>query len=101
MTESQHPILISEEPTERAVVARGRTVVVPDLSAPSVFAGREADTHREIFAPGTREVLSGEEVEMSRGEVKRLRSLGFLVDPDAVEVKVEGPNHYASLGLPR
>jgi hypothetical protein len=45
MTES-----IREEPTERAIVARGRTVVVPDPSVPSVFVGREPDTHREIFA---------------------------------------------------
>ena len=90
-----------EEPTERAIVARGRTVVVLDPSVPSVFVGREPETHREIFAPGMREVPAGEEVEMPRGEVKRLRSLGFLVDPDAAEVKVEGPDHYASIGLTR
>ena len=80
-----------EEPMERAVVARGRTIAMPDPSAPSVFVGREPDTHREIFASVPREVGPGEEVELPRAEVKRLRNLGFLVDPDAVEVTIEGP----------
>jgi hypothetical protein len=46
-----------------------------------------------------REIPAGEEVEMPRGEVKRLRSLGFLVDPDAPQVKMEGPDHNSRVGL--
>jgi hypothetical protein len=81
---------------EKATVARGRTVCVPDLSKPSVFAGREPDTHRELFAPGLRDIGPGEEVELPRDEVRRLRGLGFLVDPDAKEVAIEdGQTHAA------
>jgi hypothetical protein len=81
-------------PMERATVARGRTVIVPDPTKPPTFIGREFETHREIFAPGTREIGPGEEVELPRDEVRRLRGFGYLVDPDAKVVDIEtGQTH--------
>jgi hypothetical protein len=84
------------EPTERAIVARGRCVGIPDSTVPPAFAGRDPIEHKEIFAPGLRYALPGEEVELTRSEVKRLRGLGTLVDPDAKEVEIEtGQTHAA------
>jgi hypothetical protein len=82
------------EAMERAVVSRGRTVCVPDPSV-TVFTGREPDgEHKERFAPGLREIGPGNEVELPRSEVLRLRKLGFLVDPDAAEIPTaEGPSY--------
>jgi hypothetical protein len=87
-----------EESMEFATVARGRTICVPDPTQPSVFAGREPDTHRELFAPGLRDFGPGEEVELPRDEVKRLRELGFLTDPDAKEVIIEDGRTHAEFG---
>jgi hypothetical protein len=89
---------MTEESMERAVVSRGRTVCVPDPTMPSVFAGREPDTHRELFAPGLRDYGPGEEVELPRDEVKRLRALGFFVDPDAKEVLIDDGRAHAEFG---
>ena len=81
------------EVMERAIVARGRTVIIPD-SATRVFTGRDPDTHAELFGQGSREIPPGNEVELPRSEVKRLRALGFLVDPDAAEIPIaEGPSY--------
>jgi hypothetical protein len=79
---------------EKAIVARGRTVCVPDPTKPPAFVGREFETHREIFAPGLRDIGPGEEVELPRDEVRRLRGLGVLVDPDAKAVlREDGQTH--------
>jgi hypothetical protein len=89
---------MSEEPMEKAVVARGRCVGIPDPTAEPGFIGREPDTNKELFAPGLKYILPGEEVELPRSEVKRLRGLGTLVDPNAPEPTIEtGQSHRLTL----
>jgi hypothetical protein len=90
MTESKllHHTAIGEA-MERAIVARGRTVVVPDPTKPPVFVGRQIETNREMFAPATRDFGPGEEVELPRGEAQRLRGFGYLVDADAKVVDID------------
>jgi hypothetical protein len=82
------------EEMERAIVARAHTICVPDPTKPPVFSGREPDSHRELFAPQTRDYGPGEEIELPVAEVRRLRGLGHLVDPAAKEVIVEDGQSY-------
>jgi hypothetical protein len=76
-------------PMERAIVARGRTVTVPDPTKPPAFVGRQIDTNVELFAPATRDFGPGEEVELPRDEVRRLRGFGYLVDSDATVIDID------------
>lgn len=71
-----------KEPTERlvaATVARGRTV-------------HDLDGKRHI---------AGEEVSLPADEVKRLRGLGFLVDPKAPVIRLANGPSFGSAGGPR
>jgi hypothetical protein len=76
-------------PIERAIVARGRTICVPDPTKPPAFVGREIETNRAMFAPATRDFGPGEEVELPRDEVRRLRGFGYLVDSDATVIDID------------
>ena len=60
-----------------AIVARGRSLQVGDETK-----------------------VAGDKVQLEKGEVKRLRKLGFLVDPDAREVpRGNGPSFDAAAGV--
>ena len=73
-------------PLERAIVARGRTVIADDPSKPRVI---DPQTGRQMGAPATRIFGPGQEVELPSDEILRLRADGFLVDPNAPEVPTE------------
>jgi hypothetical protein len=73
----------------RGVVARGRTVHVP--TDQKVLAGYERETNRPIERIVCERRGPGETVELPGSEVKRLRALGFLVDPDLIAESFEGP----------
>lgn len=75
----------------RATVAQGRTVVAAD-PANQVVIGYDSEgkairrARSIIFSPG-------QEVELPADEVKRLRKVGFLVDPNAsAPPRGEGPS---------
>ena len=76
---------------ERGVVARGRTVEVPDASQ-SITVGTTEDG-KPIKRAGRRFFGPGREVELPAEEIKALRERGFLIDPDRTEPPLaEGPN---------
>src|SRR5437016_1579137 len=64
----------------RAIVARGKTVVVPDpkKTAPT---GWDKEAKETVMRAVVVEYSEDQEVELPADEVTRLRTLGFLVDP--------------------
>ena len=72
---------------ERAIVARGRSIDVPDLER------RETIGLNEDGAPITRAVtttyVTGQEIELPADDVARLRSLGYLIYPDQMVPSIE------------
>lgn len=64
----------------RGVVARGRTVVVP--TAQTRTAGYTAEG-KPIVVPVTKTFVPGQEIELPHDEIKWLRSIGHLIDPNA------------------
>ena len=75
----------------RATVARGRTIVAADPSQ-KVIIGYDAEG-KPIQRARSVTHLPGSEVTLPADEVKRLRKIGFLVDPDVVvPPRGEGPS---------
>lgn len=66
----------------RATVARGRTVVVPDPDSKIEVIGY-SERGEPVSGLATTEYGPGEEVLITEREAKRLRELGYLVDPNA------------------
>jgi hypothetical protein len=82
--------------TMRGIVARGRSVDVPDLSARQTVG--YSGEGKVVTRPAYRTYLPGQEVELPAKEVLSLRERGFLVDPDAtVPPLAEGP-HFSETG---
>jgi hypothetical protein len=80
------------EKLERATVARGRTIDVPDLTRKTV-AGRDPETGKPVFKPAIKQYGPGQEVSLPPDEVKHLRETGYLIDPDKIAPEIgEGPN---------
>jgi hypothetical protein len=65
--------------TEKAIVARGRSI---DVQVPgrAIVVGTTEDNKPVTRAP-TRRAGPGEEIELPSDEVRTLRLAGFLVDP--------------------
>lgn len=77
--------------TERAIVARGRSIDVP-VPGKAIVVGTTEDNKPVTRVP-TRKALPGEEVNLPADEVKALRKAGFLVDPASAAPPVaEGPS---------
>lgn len=78
-----------------AVVAAGRTLYLP--VEPTLV--ESSDGKKTLFPGRPTTVAAGKSVRLPVDEVKRLRGLGFLVDPDAEEVESgNGPNFTSSDG---
>ncbi len=81
----------AREKTVRGIVARGRTIDVPDLNAPRQTVGYTADGKAMTRSP-SRTYLPGQEVELPAKEIASLRERGFLMDPDqTLPPLAEGP----------
>ena len=76
-TNSQQQLKIT---TEKAVVARGRSIDVP-VPGKKVVVGT-AEDGKPITRGPTRRAQPGETVELPIDEVRALRASGYLVDPD-------------------
>lgn len=77
----KQPSTAAGEPTEIATVARGRSVDVPSGERRKV--GHDPVTGEAIFAAVQRRYAEGQQVELPRSQITRLRELGFLTDPAA------------------
>ena len=75
-------------PMVKARVAKGRTLHLPDPSGKRVIVGTRAVevdghiTHADVTQSALMTAGPGTEVELAESEVKRLRELGFLENPD-------------------
>jgi hypothetical protein len=88
----QSPLLPDEsEPLESATVARGRSVDMPSPGAKQEQTGFDLAEKRPVFRLPQTRYGPGQVVKLPRSEVRRLRALGFLVDPDAKAVAVTAP----------
>jgi hypothetical protein len=75
----------------RATVAQGRTIMSAD-PIDQVIIGYDADG-KPIKRARSMYFDPGQEIELPPDEVKRLRALGYLVDPDAKPLpRGEGPS---------
>jgi len=73
---------------ERAIVARGRTVVAPTGEK---RVGRYNDEGKPITVPVLKNFGPDQEIELPAGEIAWLRSTGHLVDPRIpAELPAEG-----------
>lgn len=80
-----------KEKLARGIVARGRSVQVPDNNQ-QVIKGTNPETGKLIYGPKIREYGPGEEVTLPESELKYFRELGYIVDPTKIadEVPAEG-----------
>lgn len=72
-----------EEQLARGVVARGHTVRVPHPTETTIV-GINQETGKPIRAPKVTDYGPGQEVTLPRSELKRLRELGHIVDPEKI-----------------
>ena len=75
--------------TEKAVVARGRSIDVP-VPGKKIVVGTSED-NKPITRVPTRRAQPGEVVELPSDEVRTLRASGYLVDPDNAPPPVMPP----------
>jgi hypothetical protein len=75
--QSQQPQL--KIATEKAIVARGRSIDIP-VEGKRIQVGTTEDNRKVTRVP-IRKAGPGEEVELPADEVRRLRASGFLIDP--------------------
>ena len=81
----------SSDRTARGIVARGRSIDVPDMSVARQTIGYNADG-KPVTRSAIRTYLPGQEVELPAKEIISLRERGFLLDPDqSVPPLAEGP----------
>ena len=78
-----------DEPREFAIVARGRSIDAPTEQRRAV--GYDPVKGEQLYAAVQRRYGPGERIELPISEIRRLRELGFLVDPDAAPVFTSGP----------
>jgi hypothetical protein len=89
------------EKMARGIVARGRSIDVPDPSAPKQTVGYSAEG-KPFTKSAIRQYGPGMEVELPVQEIASLRERGFLTDPDrTLPPLAEGPRftetgHHAS-----
>lgn len=69
----------SDEPLERAVVERGHTLHAPVANQKRVVGWIDG---KRVFGPVSQAYGPGQEVLLPRSEVKRLREVGHLIDPN-------------------
>ena len=79
-----------DEPRELATVRMGRSVDVPD-PVEKRAVGYDRDSGAMIFAAVQHRYGPGQQVELPVSEIRRLRGLGFLVDPSGEPVFTSGP----------
>ena len=79
-----------DEPRELATVRPGRSVDVPD-SIEKRAVGYDRDTGKSIYAAVQHRYGPGQQVELPVSEIRRLRGLGFLVDPNDAPVFTSDP----------
>lgn len=92
MRQGQNPSQTIEK-FARGVVARGRSIDVPDLNAPKQIAGYTAEGKAQSKL-ATRTYGPGQEVELPAAEIASLRKRGFLTDPDqTLPPLAEGPSY--------
>ena len=86
----------ANQKTARAVVARGRSVDIPIGALVTVGLTAEGKT---VTRRPTKQFGPGNEVELPADEIKSLRKLGYLVDPEATVIPTgEGPMFSATGG---
>jgi hypothetical protein len=87
--QGQRPNQHSEK-TARGIVARGRSVDVPDSSVRQTI-GYNAEG-KPVTKAAIRTYLPGQELQLPEREILSLRERGFLLDPDqSVPELAEGP----------
>jgi hypothetical protein len=93
----------TKQKTARAVVARGRSIDVPTGGEPiAVGATPEG---KPVSRGPVKQYGPGQEVELPIDEIKTLRGLGYLVDPDRVapasgngpQFSSEGPGQVSAI----
>jgi hypothetical protein len=93
---ADQPNMRPNQPSEklaRGIVARGRTIDVPDLNAPKQIAGYTLEGKPQGKL-ATRSYGPGQEVELPAAEIASLRKRGFLTDPDqTLPPLAEGPSY--------
>jgi hypothetical protein len=72
-------VLESFNQMERAIVARGRTVIVPDPRQMKVVGSTPEG--KRIMKPIDMAYEAGSEIELPKAEIARLRVLGYVTDP--------------------
>jgi hypothetical protein len=70
----------STEKLARGIVARGRTIVVQTNER--IVIGTHPETGKAVTGFKMKDAGPGEEVTLPESEIKTLRSLGFLIDPN-------------------
>jgi hypothetical protein len=81
----------------RGVVARGRSIDIPDLNSPKQIVGYTPDG-KPMTKLATRCYGPGQEIELPVTEIASLRKRGFLLDPDqTLPPLAEGP-HFSETG---
>jgi hypothetical protein len=86
------PIEVAEvepEETATAIVATGHSVHVSDGTR--VACGYDALLSRPVYRQGFRIALPGETVELPKSEIEKLMALGYLIDPNSIEVVATDP----------
>jgi hypothetical protein len=79
-----------DEPRDLATVRTGRSVDVPDPIEKRAV-GYDRDTGKPIYAAVQHRYGPGQQVELPVSEIRRLRGLGFLVDPNDAPVFTSDP----------
>lgn len=87
MDPQQKNLDVSKVKTIRATVAKGRTVVSGSPTERKI-AGYHPDTGKAIMVPILVEYGEFTEVDLPEPEVRRLRALGYLIDPDRAPIPV-------------
>jgi hypothetical protein len=84
------------EKTARGVVARGRTIMVPDTNDRRVV--NHTPEGKAVYRCAERAFGPGQEVELPATEIVSLRERGFLIDPgQPIPPLADGP-HYTETG---
>lgn len=87
------------EKTVKAVVARGRSILVP---VGRRVIGFHPVTEAEIYGPVTEYAEELSEVELPESDVAWMRKAGYLIDPanTTAPVRGEGPSFTEVRGMP-
>jgi hypothetical protein len=95
--QGQSSVSPQSERLARGVIARGRSIDIPDLNAPKQIVGYTPEG-KTMTKLATRSYGPGQEVELPAAEIDSLRQRGFLLDPDrTLPPLAEGP-HFSETG---